>query len=163
MARPSPAPKRRSPRLPWFDYRQPRLYFVTFCTHRKRCTLSRIADGRVHLTPLGVIVDDALTALRRRHRWLGVWAHVVMPNHVHALLWLQPGPDGRAPRSLSAIVGEWKAKASSTARRRLGVSRIWQRSFHERIVRDEVQLQVYLAYIEGNPGSWEEDSLHRAY
>ena len=41
----SDAPSRKRIRLPEYDYSSPGAYFVTVCTHDRRCILSRIAVG----------------------------------------------------------------------------------------------------------------------
>ena len=38
-------PKRKPLRLPDYDYSAPGAYFVTICTHERRCILSDIAVG----------------------------------------------------------------------------------------------------------------------
>ena len=40
---------RRTPRLPGFDYATPGVYFVSTCTHRRRCVLGSVVDGKVCL------------------------------------------------------------------------------------------------------------------
>ena len=38
-------PKRKQIRLQSYDYSTPGAYFVTICTHDRRCLLSEIAEG----------------------------------------------------------------------------------------------------------------------
>ena len=44
-------PKRKTIRLPDYDYSSPGAYFVTICTHDRRCILSRITVGALHEAP----------------------------------------------------------------------------------------------------------------
>ena len=43
--------KRKRLRMQNFDYNTPRAYFITICTHNKKCTLSNIV-GAIHESPL---------------------------------------------------------------------------------------------------------------
>jgi REP element-mobilizing transposase RayT len=72
--------------------------------------------------------------------------YVVMPNHVHAIVGL--GETGEV--ELGDVVGAYKAAVSRTAR----TSRIWQRGYHDHIIRDESDLERIREYIETNPIRW---------
>ena len=151
---------RRTPRLPGFDYTRPGIYFVSICTYRRRYVLGRVVDGEVYLSRAGRIVEEEwlLTAERRPYVMLG--SYVIMPNHVHGLIVIQErlrdGPAGRRQHSLSSIVGAFKAAAS----RRVGAitgqqdRTLWQRSYHERIVRNHQELGRIREYIAANPARW---------
>jgi REP element-mobilizing transposase RayT len=71
----------------------------------------------------------------------------------------------RRPRSLSSLMAQWKA----TVTRRINLERavrnlppvvVWQRSFHDRIIRDERELEIKRRYIIENPLHWERDKYH---
>jgi putative transposase len=73
-------------------------------------------------------------------------AFVVMPNHVHGILWLERA--GHA-LPLPRVVSSFKAAVSRQAGRPL-----WQRSFHDRIIRDERELLALRQYVRDNPLRW---------
>ena len=73
-------------------------------------------------------------------------AFVVMPNHLHAIV-VQEAMNDRT--SLSTVIGLFKSRAS----RRAGCP-IWQRSYHDRVIRDEEELAAFRDYIETNPLRW---------
>ena len=87
---------------------------------------------------------------------------VVMPNHLHGIVWLESDPAGTrfiAPLSLGGLVRAFKARcarAISQAWRRPGAT-VWQRNYHERIVRDEAELDRIRQYILENPFNWVSD------
>ena len=66
-------PKRKQIRLRAYDYSAPGAYFVTICTHDRRCILSSIAVGEglappaVALTPIGQIVEEQIQAIPARY------------------------------------------------------------------------------------------------
>ncbi len=78
---------RRSIRLPAYDYAQPGAYFVTVCTHLGRCTfddprLKAVAEEVWRtITSAGDVTSDEF---------------VVMPNHVHGIVWISGGIPGAA-------------------------------------------------------------------
>lgn len=163
-------PKRKHPRLKEFDYSQNGAYFVTFCTDKRQCILSELAVGRglapaVRLLPAGRIVARELDALLDRFSGLTIERSVIMPNHVHLLLWLTAA--GASPRPTSRrraysvvdVVGALKSlttRSWNAAQGTRGV-RLWQPSFHDHILRDENDLLNHWGYMEANPARWAED------
>lgn len=71
---------RRSIRLPAYDYQTPGAYFVTICTFHKECLLTDES--------LAQIVRWSWTNLVTRSKRFRGDAFVVMPNHVHGIVWL---------------------------------------------------------------------------
>ncbi len=91
-----------------------------------------------------------------------------MPNHLHGIIALnladdlQVGDDlNNIPtRGISAIVAGFKAAVSAAAAKQVDstISRpIWQRGFHDRIIRSEAELRRFREYIANNPAQWELD------
>ncbi len=88
MTRLVPKPTGRSTRLDDYDYSQPGAYFVTICTHNRMMMFGDVADGEMGLNSLGEVVAETWQALPDRYAGIGLDAFVVMPNHVHAILFL---------------------------------------------------------------------------
>jgi putative transposase len=153
-------PSRRTPRLPGFDYARPGIYFVSTCTHRRRCVLGRVVDGKVYLSKLGRIVEEEWLLTAERWPYVMLDSYVIMPNHVHGLIVIQEHPDSGPARSrrksLSSIVGAFKAAASRRVAALDGRQGrvLWQRSYHERVVRNYQELNRIRAYIAANPARW---------
>jgi putative transposase len=149
---------RKRLRLAGFDYASESLDLVTVCTLGRRFILGDIKDGSVHLSRCGRTVRTQLEELRPR---LGVEldAYVVMPNHVHALLDLGAGRRARqaSPLRLGTVVGSFKSGSSRLARRSL-----WQRGYHDHVVRDEDDLERIREYIATNPTLWASDPENRS-
>ena len=78
--------------------------------------------------------------------------YVVMPNHIHMILWIESGPPGASAPTVSDAVGALKRLVN----RRLGHD-IWQRSFHEHVIRNEQDYREIWEYIDQNPAKWAED------
>ena len=145
-------PKRKENRLPEYDYSQPGCYFVTVCTANRGKCLSEIIVGadvligpQVQLSPCGQIVKDVLDHMPT------VEKYVIMPDHLHILFRLnriEAGPV-RTPaptQSLPMLVRYMKRRVTIT----YGKS-IWQRGYHDHIIRDDKDYQAAWAYIDTNP------------
>jgi putative transposase len=128
---------RKRLRLPDYDYGLEGAYGVTVCTHRRRSLLHG---------PTAALVEAELCLLQDRYRVVLDY-HVVMGDHVHAILFLPPGS-----RSLSAVVGGFKSLSTvAIYRQGLASGQIWQRGFYDRVIRDEKELQRLRQYIQENP------------
>jgi REP element-mobilizing transposase RayT len=77
---------------------------------------------------------------------VGLDAFVVMPNHVHGIVWL-PGA-GHAP-PLPVVIGSFKSAVS-----RLAGEPLWQRSFYDRVIRSDSELRALRQYVTDNPVRW---------
>lgn len=140
--------RRKRLRLATFDYSTPGAYFVTVCARGGACLFGRVASGRNEPSRLGRIVEGAWRSIPRHHPGVHLDAFVLMPNHVHGILWLGRAGQVR-PLRLPAVVGAFKARASRIAGRPL-----WQRGYHERVVRGEAELAALRTYIVENPLRW---------
>jgi REP element-mobilizing transposase RayT len=127
-------PKR--PRLKTFDYVGRHRYFLTFCTHLRAPIL--VTAERVDL----VLSQIRRTAVEHE---FAVIAYVFMADHTH---WLVQGLSDRA--DLRAWVSLAKQK-SGHAYSRAHEARLWQPSFHDRVLRDEEGSLPVMAYIFNNP------------
>jgi putative transposase len=171
---------RRSIRLRDYDYTQDGAYFVTVCTHERRCLFGHVVDGAMVLNTWGHIMADEWerTAIVRPGVMLD--AFVVMPNHAHAVIVIMGGvddavgaqciaplpkhgmtPNNVAPDSLGAIVRGFKAAVTRRINRLPDAPDhpVWQRNYYEHIIRNEESLNQIRAYIATNPARWSQDSL----
>lgn len=87
-------PRRRSIRLKQYDYRRPGAYFVTICTYRSAHLFGDVINQTVELSPFGRVADWRWRNLSRHFEFVSVDAHVVMPNHIHGIIWLGDDPVG---------------------------------------------------------------------
>jgi REP element-mobilizing transposase RayT len=163
-----PTYHRRSIRLHNYDYAQPGAYFVTLCTHQRECLLGNIAEGMLRLSPPGHVIEECWQALPQYFHAVQLDAFVVMPNHVHGIICILEAPPadeasiqrhGAAPRSLTAIVGNFKtvsARRINQIRNTPGAA-VWQRNYYEHIIRAPRELDAIRKYIVDNPLKWSLD------
>ena len=144
-------PKRKRNRLQGHDYAASNYYFLTICTHEKKCIFGKPND----LNALGKIVRQGILKIPEHHPNVKVDQFAVMPNHVHLLLYLDPGG-----KKLKDVVGGWKAYVTREARKTDPSVIIWQRSYHDHIIRNENSYQKIWQYIVCNPMNWEKDCFY---
>jgi len=172
--------RRRSIRLQGYDYTQPGAYFVTICTHGHEHLFGDVMDGTMRLNAYGEIVQDEWfkTAHIRTNVMLHPDEFVVMPNHVHGIIWIVDDPVGarrrRAPTmerfgkpvsgSIPTIVRAFKSAVARRINRMRGTSGgpVWQRNYYEHIIRDERALHAIRRYIVENPLRWDLDRYNAA-
>jgi putative transposase len=91
---------------------------------------------------------------------------VIMPNHIHGIIILQdavgeglkPSPTPKR-HGLTEIVRGFKtfsAKSINQHRNTPGIH-VWQRNYHEHVIRDEADLCKIREYINNNPLQWDMD------
>ena len=167
---------RRNLRLDGYDYRLNGAYFVTVCAHQMSCIFGNVVNGTMIPNAWGRIAQDEWRRTETVRSNIDLDLFVVMPNHMHGILLiaddldqrgaaaqLQVRRDGNAPGSLGQIIGHFKSIVTKRIRRASGSNdlKIWQRNYHDRIIRNEKALHEVRNYILANPGRWEEDSYFR--
>lgn len=156
----------RRNRLKGFDYRTPGYYFLTICQKDRKHLFADIHDGHLHLRPAGGMGAEVTSEIATRFANTIVDSSVIMPNHVHLLLGLNL--DDRVAQQDSVIdVMEWW-KSQTVNRYGWGAKNdgwpryegsMWQEGYHDRIVRDQRELEYIRYYIEQNPKRWSEDTF----
>jgi REP element-mobilizing transposase RayT len=168
--KPSSLPKRRSIRVQDFDYSQPGAYFVTICTHNKRCLFGNINDGRMILNQLGLEAKQCWENIPEHFPHVSLDAYVVMPNHIHGILIIsekinaatgasstgRKRPHGTS-KTLGSVVRGFKIGVSKWIRKNTEIHELWQRNYFERIIRTDKELVRFQDYIIDNPMQWEMD------
>ena len=141
-------PKRKSPRIPGYDYATPNYYFITICTHEKNCIFW--SGGK--LNTFGQIAFDAAMQISAHFPGNRVDSFVVMPNHIHMILVVEPGGT-----DATVVIGQYKSQVSKEIHKIDPNRKIWQTSFHDHGIRNYRQYQHIREYIETNPMRWKED------
>jgi putative transposase len=77
-----------------------------------------------------------------------------MPDHVHVIVAL--GATAPWQKPLGRIIGAVKSRSTRCITVLWGTTgrRVWQRGFHDRVVRDAAELERYRRYIAENPARW---------
>src|SRR5690554_2116289 len=75
-------------RLRGFDYSNPGYYFVTICINNRINLLGRANGDEVLCSDVGLMVTDLLDSVPMEFPGVEIDCFVVMPNHIHAILYL---------------------------------------------------------------------------
>jgi putative transposase len=139
--------RRRSIRLPSFDYASPGAYYVTICTVDRYPFFEH--------AQLRAILERTWYELPQHVAGLMLDAFVVMPNHIHFIVWLSQQGKRSPPLGLvvggykSSVVNAWIAYLNETGQ--VGVGTFWQRNYYERVLRNTYELNEKRIYIRNNP------------
>jgi putative transposase len=154
--------RRKSPRLQGYDYSQHGAYFVTVCVQYRQWLFGEIIDEHMRLSPAGQMIDRCWERIQKRFASVELDCSVVMPNHIHGIVVLQNDLKVSLPE-----VMHW-FKTITTIEYTQGVSgngwtsfegKLWQRSYHDHIIRDEADLRRIQEYVLYNPRRWQDDRL----
>jgi len=80
------AGKRKSTRIPGFDYSQPGSYFITICTKNKECLFGHIEDNKMFLNEAGKAADMYWLEIPKHYPNVVLHDRIVMPNHMHGII-----------------------------------------------------------------------------
>jgi len=156
-------PSRRDTRLPGWDYRSPGAYAITVVSQHREWFFGAIAGGRMSPNAAGQMVEAVWQEMDREYPRVRLDAFVVMPNHLHAILWLsQDGPAGNP--QLGDVVQRFKTFTTvrySAAVRNDGWEpydrKLWQRNYYDHIIDGAADLDRCRRYIAANPAKWASD------
>ena len=112
-------PRRRSVRLPFFDYAQPAYYFLTVCVQDMKPLFGKVIGNDVVLSEIGRIVDECWRTIPQRFVGVELGPHIVMPDHLHGVVIIRPPTatkPGASAESGAAANSDDIAKESRRAR-----------------------------------------------
>ena len=155
-------------RLRDYDYASPGYYFVTMVCHDRAMYFGTIRGGQMEYSAAGKAVDAMWNDVPATLLGVTIDCQVVMPNHVHVLVGIGvelSDPEERA--SLKELIHWYKSITTTQVIKgvkELGWPRfdrhLWQSGFHDRIVRNERELETLRRYIATNPELWDEDTFY---
>ncbi|MBX3047159.1 MAG: transposase [Anaerolineales bacterium] len=176
MANPKAIARRKPQRLAHYDYASAGAYFFTICTNDRQHLLGSIIAEGVQLTPAGEIAKRTWLDLPQHYSLIKLDEFIVMPNHVHGILWLTEKPyqlqavgEGLRPSptntqrqpGLTELIRAFKSfSAREINKLRKTTGSVWQRGFYEHIVRNDNDLYQHRAYIQNNPLKWTIDEYY---
>lgn len=161
--------RRKTLRLPGYDYASRGAYFVTICTHLHKQILGKVTGTVVELSTFGNIVRQEWLSSSKLRDEIRLDIFVVMPNHVHGIVWIvsnnNVGATGRShlpgprPKSLGAFIGGYKSAVTKRVNqiRNTAGAPFWQRNYYEHVIRNDASLDRIREYISTNPLRWDLD------
>lgn len=158
-------PTRKPNRLKEYDYSQNGAYFITICTQDRKEMLSKIVGDGLSvpkLTTEGYIVEKYVKEICIKYPCASVDKYVIMPNHIHLLIGInnENGTDDPSP-TIGKIIGWFKYSSTKSINNSKNcIDKVFQRSFHDHIIRNETDYREIWEYIDTNPLKWTEDCFY---
>lgn len=138
-------PKRKNIRLHNYNYSYNGAYFITICTKNKENLLWKNVGAncvrpldQLPLSKIGIVIENEIYKLNTVYENIKVDKYQIMPNHIHLIIFIYEDSNGRtqfAP-TISRIIKQFKGSIT----KQIGFS-IWQKSFYDRIIRNEKEYQ----------------------
>ncbi len=176
---------RKSIRLKGYDYSKPGQYFVTICCHNRLNHFGQITNNEMKLNQYGKIAHDEWLNTVQKRKNVSLDVFVVMPNHIHAILILDdqcrgelhsplnnqsatpelPGKQLKASdfhspsQTIGALIRGYKGSVTKQLKSVGFEEQLWQRGFHDHVIRNEKSYNTILDYINDNPAKWSEDQF----
>ena len=165
---------RKPNRLKDYDYSQNGAYFITICVQDRKPILSQIIVGEglappvqglappvLKLLPFGECIKEQINNLEIRYENVKIDNYVIMPNHIHILMRIENQTGGASPSpTVSDIICAFKSLSTLECKKLLPIDILFQRSYHDHIIRDDIDYQQIWQYIDENPIKWAEDKYN---
>lgn len=167
--------RRKSQRLPQYDYTGVGAYFVTICVKDRLPLLGKVIGEEVEISVAGKAVSTVWFDLTFHYSPIELDEFIVMPNHIHGIIWirsesphaksvgagLRPAPTKIRP-GLSEVVRAFKSFSARDVNKVLGTSgSFWQRGYYDHIIRDDEDLYQHPSYVIYNPLKWAADEYFK--
>ena len=159
-------PKRKPTRLKNYNYSTVGFYFVTVCVKDRKNLLGNIVgDGacdvpKMMLSEYGCVLEEYLTLLNNKYSHISVDKYEIMPNHFHLIINLSQGGLSQAPNPTNNEISKFMSLLKRECNQKYKYN-IWQRGFHDHIIRGEADYLKIWQYIDTNVLKWEQDSLYQ--
>ena len=148
-------------RIPDYDYRQPNAFFVTILAFHRQDLFGIQTSSGITTNRLGDIIHAIWHETPAHPHNIQTDAFIVMPNHVHGILWTTEAYSDHRPEgfgnpvahSLPTAIRSFKSAVTRAAHRDCGFEPAspWQPRYWLHIIRTEARLNRIRHYIETNP------------
>jgi len=156
MQRPK-KPIRHYHRLALYDYSRGAALFITISTEPRRALFGGVHEAHMALSPFGAEVEAALRFTIARAAGLRLYGFVVMPDHIHFRLYLEPGRENHAAMVyFNTIVGRFKSYTTHLYQAKYGGrGSLWQEGFHDWVCESREMIDSVERYMAYNALKWE--------
>lgn len=162
---------RKLNRLSGYDYSQPGWYFITICTWQKIHWFGHVQHNRMCVNQFGAMIYNYWHTIPNHFDSVSLDTFIIMPNHIHGIIRIHNSVRNGHGRSLHdknnvpmqyksdritmtipTIINGFKSSVTRVMRNQNHEYEFrWQKSYHDRIIRSERELQNVRKYILENP------------
>ncbi len=129
------------------------------------------------------MADTCWKEIPRHYPQVVLHRHIIMPNHIHGIIELTDisvkaedippvrisdfDINNRAENIppqpiIGSIIKGFKIGVTKWFRDNTNIQSVWQRSYHDHIIRSEHAYWRISEYIENNPIQWKKDTFHKS-
>ena len=147
---------RKKNRLSGYNYSRENYYFITICTHEKKCIFGE--PNRLNF--MGMVAKNCMETIPQKYPFARLDSYTVLPNHIHCIIVLDSADPNIKRPDISVIIGQYKMTVTKKIRSLYPDMQIWQRSFHDHIIRNQESYEKIWNYVEYNAQKWNEDCYY---
>ena len=119
---------------------------------------------QIQLTQYGEIAEKYIKQIDAFYEHLSVESYVIMPNHVHLLLFVKDNGQSRTPvptnvTRANSVVSQFVSTFKRFCNKEYGQN-IWQSRYYDHIIRNRNDYEEHMRYIYENPMRWYYDELY---
>lgn len=156
-----------------FNYDQNGWYFITICTKDKINYFGEIKSDKILLSEIGKITLWCWKEIPKHFENIELDEFMIMPDHIHGIIKinntflksvgnadlrsLQNKENNRTKMQLSLIIHGFKSSVTRMVHKNFIFE--WQKSYYDRIIRNEKEYLAIKQYIKDNPKNWNKDSV----
>ena len=142
-------------------------FLITSCTWGRLPVFGRIRSGMLVPTRAGQHAIECWSRIPHHFPMVTIHAVAVMPDHVHGILTMgtELGATHASPLQydtpchtphLGTVIGSYKAAVARLVNVDRGTpgESVWQRGYHDRILRTPIEVEIARRYLASNPARW---------
>mgnify|MGYP003295365518 CR=1 FL=1 len=172
----------KSHRLQNYNYSSNGSYFITICTKNKECLLGDITvaddtvsdlqtdnindsiyhksiNAKIILSDYGKTTYKYIESSKTAYENLAVDNYVIMPNHIHLIISVSSAQQTLSSSPQHALIPHYVATLKLLITRETGFS-LFQRNYHDHIIRNEKEYEKIWDYIDTNVSNWVADRFY---
>ena len=159
--------QRKSLRRSGFDYSGNGVYFITIRSESNQLLFGSVMQEALFdseaiiytYNERSILVVEQWLDLMHRFPGIHLDAYSLMPDHFHGIIRISSTPPATNNITLSDIICAFKSTTTKLCNKMDGKPgrKIWQRSYYDRIIRDDLELNAIRRYIVENPHRWKEN------
>ncbi|OGU69205.1 MAG: hypothetical protein A2499_12245 [Stygiobacter sp. RIFOXYC12_FULL_38_8] len=142
--------KRKSLRLPGYDYSKGNWYYITICVDKMQVFFGEIHNEKMIQNDCGEILSNNWSYLSQHFTTVLLDEFIIMPNHLHGIVIINEEDN----ITLGQIVRFLKARTTKLIHDAGLRDFKWQRNYFEHVIRNESDLYNIRNYIKQNPLRW---------
>jgi len=140
--------RKNSLRSPGHNYKEPGFYFITIVTLYRKKLFGTIKKKTMTLNDYGKILHYCWRDLPNHYDNIKLHRYIIMPDHFHCIIEITHCDKHGIPEMIRALK-TFSARRINELKKTPG-TRIWHRSYHDHIIKDDRAFNNISNYIKNN-------------